>query len=181
MSLRHCLPLPRFAALAVLLVCLLVSDRSLAETLPAPEGPVLLEVTGAISKGNARDDQGRPLAELDLALLERFGGTLLETETPWTQGPVVFEGIAGAQLIDLLGVEGQTAAAVALNDYRVDIPVSDFRDAELLIAYRRDGEAMRVRDKGPLWIVFPFSDDAKYGSNDYLARSVWQLHRLDFR
>lgn len=181
MSFRQRLPMHGFIALALLVICLTASDRSAAETLPAPEGPVLLEVTGAIAVTNARDDRGRPLAALDLALLERFGGTSLETETPWTQNRVVFEGIAGAQLIELLGVEAQTAVAVALNDYRVDIPVSDFREADLLIAYRRDGEVMRVRDKGPLWIVFPFSEDRKYSSNEYLARSVWQLHRLDFR
>ena len=181
MSVRQDLPIHGFVALALLVICLTASDPSAAETLPSPEGPVLLEVTGAIAVTNAHDDQGQPLAALDLALLERFGGMRLETETPWTENRVVFEGIAGAQLIELLGVEAQTAVAVALNDYRVDIPVSDFREADLLIAYKRDGDVMRVRDKGPLWIVFPFSEDSRYSSNDYLARSVWQLHRLDFR
>ncbi|WP_119165396.1 molybdopterin-dependent oxidoreductase [Algihabitans albus] len=166
-----------------LLICLTLGRPGVASDLPAPEGRVLLEVAGAITQTNAQDDEGQPLAVLDLALLERFGGVRLETETPWTDDLAVFEGIAGQQLIELLGIRGDTAVAlaVALNDYQVEIPISDFREAGLLIAYKRNGSPMRVRDNGPLWIVFPYSQIEETDNRAYLARSIWQLRRLEFR
>ena len=70
---------------------------------------------------------------------------------------------------------------MALNDYQVEIPVSDFREAGLLIAYKRNGATMRIRDNGPLWIVFPFSQNEELLNRAYLARSIWQLRSLEFR
>lgn len=147
-----------------------------AAALDPPEGPVILEVGGAIANTNANGE-----AAFDLALLERHGGQVLRTETPWTEGMVEFEGIGGRELFELLGAEGTLVAARALNDYQVEIPIEDFREGRLLVAYRRDGAEMSVREKGPLWIVYPFSEDETYLSVTYQTRSIWQLRRLEVR
>jgi hypothetical protein len=41
-----------------------------------------------------------------------------------------------------------------------------------------EGKVLTIRDKGPLWIVYP--KDAHEVLNDvqYYARSVWQLNKL---
>lgn len=148
---------------------------ALADGLPDPSGPVILEVEGRIGNTN-RDGT----AVFDLAMLEDFGGTTLVTGTPWTEGVVTFEGISGARLLELIEPAGDTVTALALNDYSAELPVSDFREMGLLLAYKLDGEPMSVREKGPLWIVFPYEDIPEDQQNSYQARSVWQLKRLTF-
>ncbi|CAE7857227.1 unnamed protein product, partial [Symbiodinium necroappetens] len=169
--------LKRRVASAALLLGLCIGGWQPAVALPPAEGAVLLEVTGTIGATNGSTATGEPAAKLDLSLLERFGGTVLTTDTPWTEAPVTFEGMSGAQLLALLEVTGQSATAIALNDYRVEIPVSDFREAGLLIAYKRDGKSMPVRENGPLWIVFPYSQRADLNTNAYQARPGGLRHK----
>ena len=48
-----------------------------------------------------------------------------------------------------------------------------------LVAYEMDGETMSRRQKGPLWIVYPFDSDADFRSEVIYSRSIWQLDRLE--
>jgi hypothetical protein len=40
---------------------------------------------------------------------------------------------------------------------------------------------MRIREKGPLFIVYPFDTKAELRSELYYNRAAWQLHRLQIR
>jgi hypothetical protein len=48
-----------------------------------------------------------------------------------------------------------------------------------LVAYAMNGQTMQLRDKGPLWIVFPYDDSVQYQTDYVFSQSVWQLNRLD--
>jgi len=37
---------------------------------------------------------------------------------------------------------------------------------------------MPVRKKGPMWVVFPWSDHPEIANEVYYARSIWQLKRI---
>jgi hypothetical protein len=69
----------------------------------------------------------------------------------------------------------------ALNQYDETIPLADFHTYDVLLALRMNGRPMRVRDKGPIWIIYPWSDYPEL--DDFLTRekSVWQLTALDVR
>jgi hypothetical protein len=75
-------------------------------------------------------------------------------------------------------MSGETATATALNDYAVDVPVADADAFGIILATRLDGELMPVRDKGPIFIVYPYDSDQKLQHDIYYTRSVWQLERL---
>ena len=51
----------------------------------------------------------------------------------------------------------------------------------MLLATRLDGQAMTVREKGPLFIVYPFDDSAELRQERYYARSAWQLRTLEVK
>jgi len=40
---------------------------------------------------------------------------------------------------------------------------------------------MPVREKGPLWIIYPFDATNAYRTESHYARSIWQLERIDVR
>ena len=47
-----------------------------------------------------------------------------------------------------------------------------------MIAYERNGAVMSVRDKGPLWIVYPYDSNPDYQTEEIYARSIWQLEKI---
>jgi hypothetical protein len=148
-------------------------QRLQADPLPRPEGPVMLTVEGAITHTNAPG-----AAEFDLAMLERLGLARLRTRTPWTDGEREFEGVPAQRLMEEVGATGDAVRAHALNDFESTIPLADFELYPVLLATRIDGRRLEVRDKGPIWIVYPWST---YPELDDLAtrrKSVWQLRSL---
>lgn len=155
---------------------LVASGSARADELPRPEGKVILTIDGEIARTNA---PGR--AEFDRAMLERIGLVPLSVETPWTSTETVFEGVPTRALLDLVGARGRWVRARAANDYRADIPFSDLIEHDTVLAMRRDGEPMRLRDKGPLWILYADDDRPRVSEGELLARMVWQLTALTVR
>ena len=72
-----------------------------------------------------------------------------------------------------------TLKATAINDYAVEIPVEDAVEGGPIIAFMRNGAPMSVRDKGPLWIVYPYDSDPAYQTEVIYSRSIWQLDRIE--
>jgi hypothetical protein len=81
--------------------------------------------------------------------------------------------------LDSLGVTEGTIKATAINEYEVDIPVSDVVENGPVVAYSNNGQPMLRREKGPLWIVYPYDSDRAYQTKTIYNRSIWQLDRLE--
>ena len=91
------------------------------------------------------------------------------------------EGVLLSDLMERVGATGTTAVAVALNDYKVDIPAEDFTNYPVILAYRMDGDLLKIRDKGPLWIVYPQDDFPDLKTKQTQAKWVWQVKEIRFR
>jgi hypothetical protein len=165
----------RFVQAAAVTVCLSGTAMH-AQSLAAPEGEVILTVTGAVTATNAENG-----IELDLAMLEAMAAVEFETSTIWTDGPQVFRGVSLATLMQELGASGTVMAASALNDYTVEIPVSDAVEEGPILAYAVNGSPLSVRDKGPLWVVYPYDMNSDYQAELIYARSIWQVAKIEFR
>lgn len=159
-------------AAVLLLLSLPLLPASATEALPAPQSTPILVVSG-ISVAN-RDGK----AVFDLALLQSLPHVSITTETPWTNGAVRFEGVWMRDLMARLGAHGQKVMASGIDEYRIEIPMADFEDYDVLLAYAQDGKLLPPDDKGPLWIVYPFSADPGLKKDIYFSRCVWQLSRL---
>jgi len=136
----------------------------------AGKDEVILQVTGEVTGG---------AAELDRQALDALPQVTLETSTVVTDGVHSFTGFLMRDLLEQLAAEGEQVIATALNDYVVDIPMADFYDFEVIVAYRMNGEPLRRNDKGPLWIVYPRDDYEALQDIRYDYRWVWQLSRLE--
>jgi hypothetical protein len=146
------------------------------EKLAPPRDRAILSVTGAIANTNA---PGR--ADFDLANLEHLGLSRLVTWTPWTEGEIEFEGVLARRLMEAVGAAGTEIQATALNGYEQTIPLDDFQSYDVLLALRMNGAAMRVRDKGPIWIIYPWSDHPELDDFVTRGKSIWQLAAMDVR
>ncbi len=165
-------------ALAIALgLSILVSGLAQAlEPLDAPGGPVILTVTGDMRVSNAPDG-----ARFDEAALRALDLDSLETTTSWTEGVATFRGVRLATVMERLGLTGSRINAIALNDYSAVIPFEDIERYNPLLALEMNGKRLRVRDKGPLWIVYPRDDHAELQGDRHNDRWVWQLMRLEVR
>jgi hypothetical protein len=146
------------------------ADASLRQ----PRDRVILTVSGKIGVFN-----GGATARFDRAMLEEFDITQFTTTTPWYDGPVTFEGVRMGHLMETLGAQGDTLIARALNDYETRVPLRDTIDFDVLMAMKRNGEYMPVRDKGPLFIVYPFDSNPVLKNQRYYGRCAWQLSQIE--
>lgn len=158
------------------LAALLFVSVAQADPIPQPKGDAVLTVSGNIANTN---EEGA--AVFDLEMLEGLGMETIETSTPWFTGKVKFEGVPLAKLIEVVGGEGEEITAIALNDYRGVIPTEDAKKFGVLLALKRDGEYMPIRDKGPIFVVYPYDSDPELHKQMYYGRSVWQVSRLVVR
>ncbi|WP_372530086.1 oxidoreductase [Hyphomonas atlantica] len=161
------------ALLTFCLATLMASAPAAAFEMRAPTEEVVLVFSGEIAVTNQGDT-----AAFDRAMLEELGGDIIVTSTIWTHGVLEFEGVRLSKLAELLGIESGVFVGFAINDYSVEIPVSDAFDYQPIIAYKRDGKFMSVRDKGPLWIIYPYDLDPATNTELIFSRSIWQLDRL---
>lgn len=151
-----------------------ISAPAWAEDLAMPEGKVILTVSGNVANTNADGT-----AQFDLEMLEALESDSFETSTIWTEGTIAFEGVPLSVLVEVLGIEGETLRATAINDYAIEVPLSDAIEDGPIVAYRMNGETMSVRDKGPLWLVYPYDLNADYRTEVIYSRSIWQLDRME--
>lgn len=158
--------------LAILAITIATPLTALATDFKQPEGDVLLTITHGGHDGQT--------VELDFAGLEALGLTTIETSTIWTEGKQVFEGVELATLAKAVGIKSGTISAVALNDYAVEIPVSDAVEGGPILAIKRNSDLMSIRDKGPVWVIYPYDSSAKYRTEVVYSRSIWQLARIEF-
>lgn len=142
--------------------------------LEPPQGPVVLQVSGQIDAHN----QGK-LAALDMKALQALPQKSFTTQTPWEQQPVSFTGPLLRDVLQLVKAKGQHIRAVALNDYRVKLPISDAREHDVVVALQMNGRSIPVRTKGPLFIVYPFDANKVLQHKTYYERSIWQLKAIE--
>ena len=114
----------------------------------------------------------------DLKALEAFAPARFTTSTIWTQSPAEFTGVPLRAVLADAGITDGVVTATAVNDYAVQLPLDEMTDDYPIIAYRMDGNTMSLRDKGPLWIVYPYDSDPALQSEVVYSRSIWQLDRL---
>lgn len=150
-----------------------------ASALPAPTGPVVLTIQGRLLRTNAHHSQGMAVADLDMAMLERLEQVSFTTQTPWYSRARRFTGPLLRDVLALAGARGETLRLVALNNYRVDMPMQDCQRWDVIVARLLDDQPMAVRDKGPLFVIYPFDSQAELRRAAYYSRSAWQLRTIE--
>ncbi|UJW85559.1 molybdopterin-dependent oxidoreductase [Devosia sp. SL43] len=155
---------------STLIALALLPHSVLAETLSLPSDPVVLTVSGSIANTNIEQT-----AQFDLAMLDALAQRTTVTETPWYDGEQTFSGPLAAALLKAVGAEGSVVIVTALNGYSAEIPLTDFQDSPVIFASRLNGEVLSVRDKGPLFVIYPFDAKPDLYNEVYFGRSVWQV------
>ena len=155
---------------------LLLACSSLLLTVPtlaqegAPSGKTVLTISGKLGS-----EQADAKVTFDLARLEALPQHSFTTHTPWQDQPARFTGPLLRDVLASVKAHGSQLKAIALNDYKVNIPVSDTQRFDMVLALRVNGERISVRNKGPLFVIYPYDSHSELRSTTYYSRSIWQL------
>jgi hypothetical protein len=159
------------------LVCIAgaaIAARAQTQALAAPGAAVVLSIGGRIQRAN----QGERAA-FDMPMLESLPQQSFTTKTPWFKQARKFTGPLLRDVLSLVGALGTTLRIAALNDYRIDVPSEDARRFDVMLARMIDDKPITVREKGPLFMIYPFDSDVALRNALYYSRSVWQLKSID--
>lgn len=169
--------LHRFHSLLVsslLALSVLVSALAAAAERAAPQGKVLLTISGDIEHPN--DAEG--LAQFDREMLEALPWQEIETRTPWHSESGTFAGPLMRDVLDTAGVYSEWIRVRALNGFEAVIPLSELHDYDVILAMHRNGEPMPIREFGPLFVLYPFDEHPELDTETVRFRSVWQVRHI---
>lgn len=164
----------RLFTASALLCALTFSCAALA--LDAPKERPILAISGKIAEKNAGD-----VARFDMKMIEALPQHTFTTSTPWFDKPVKFTGPLLADVLAAVKASGTSISAVAINDYKITIPVADAAKFKVIVARLIDDKPIPVREKGPLFVVYPFDSNVDLRTSTYYERSIWQLKALDIQ
>jgi len=166
---RNGLPAFQFLLLRLLPVLTLGLGFTLLSTISLAQ-PLILTI-----KGVAPQDVSFTLNELQALPSDK-----VTTETIWTDTPHTYTTVSFKTLFEHLKSDpkGKTLTMVALNDYFIKVEIDTLIEHNAFIAYAMDGKEMRIRDKGPLWVLYPFSDKPAINIPPFQAHSIWQLKAI---
>jgi hypothetical protein len=114
----------------------------------------------------------------DLRALEALGLSTIATAVPWDSQPRHWEGVSLKRLLVQAQAQGRPVLVKALNDYSAKLPWSDMDQYDPILAWRRDGQPIAVRDKGPLLVIYPFKRFPQLEGHVYTGRSVWHVTEI---
>ena len=100
------------------------------------------------------------------------------TTAPWFKTKTTFSGPYLSELLDAVGAKGTMLTIRALNDYKVQVPVSDAYKFGPIVARKINDKVIAVRDKGPLFLIYPFDSNSALNTEVYFSRSIWQIKSI---
>lgn len=127
-------------------------------------------------------DPSQAEMQFDAADLAALPQVTIRTRTDYTDGVVEFVGpLARDVLASFEPGAATTIHLVAANDYSFDIPLSDLTQYDVILAMQADGKRLSIRDKGPIWLMYPLDDFAELKDPKYNLRLIWQLTTMEIR
>ncbi|MGU5660971.1 molybdopterin-binding oxidoreductase [Aeromonas sanarellii] len=163
----------RYLGLLPLLFALVVSGVTLA----APQGPVILKVTGNLDPSNPADGE----VLLDMAMIQALPQHEIVTSNPWVDKPHKYVGPRLADVLTAVKANGKSITLTALNSFQIRINWDKVRQYDPILAWQDDGVTMRVRDKGPLWFILPLDQHPELKRSEFTDMMIWQLSAIDIQ
>lgn len=148
--------------------------------------PVVLSIYGAepARAGQTADPAAKKkvtgplLAAFDMKFIKSLPQRSFTSKTPWYKDAVTFTGPLLRDVLAAAKAKGETIHAVALDEYQAKIPFSDAQDYDVILAHQINGETLTPKNKGPLFVVYPYDSKPELQSVRFYERSIWQLKAL---
>ncbi|WP_118137159.1 molybdopterin-dependent oxidoreductase [Oceanicella sp. SM1341] len=146
-----------------------------------PGGAALAQET-MLTLSNANLPAGSNTVMLDEQALEDMPQRTLNTTNEFVDGKTDFTGPLARDVISLIGRGSATRVRLtAVNDYTVEVDLAEFEQYDVIFALAMNGERLSLRDKGPIWVIYPMDDHAELQDPSYNNRLIWQLVKVELK
>lgn len=148
-------------------------------------GMLAFPTTAPVAAGESaltlvRGPDDAEVLDFSLEELEALPQATIVTANEFTDGEVAYRGPLVRDVLEHLALDtADTIRFTAANDYYVDVPTSDFRKYNVILAIEADGKRLSRRDKGPLWMMYPISENPELRDPVYNTRLIWQVVRIE--
>ncbi|MGY5451919.1 molybdopterin-binding oxidoreductase [Agarivorans sp. MS3-6] len=159
----------RFLLVSSLFFCTYFAQAELAK----PHDEPILTVAGVIQNSN-----NNGVADFDLKMLQSLPQHTIVTRNPWVESRHHYKGPKVADILELVGAQSTELVLVALNNYEVEIEFADIAEYQPILAWSDNDRLMRVRDKGPLWLMLPIDQHPELLQMPYNDFMIWQLRSI---
>lgn len=151
----------------ILITLLFAGGNTWAEGVPTAvgEGPVILTIS---------DTQGRQV-QFTLSGLQQLENHKYRVKHDWSDTAHTYQGPLLSAVLKQAGIQGDNYRLTALNEYFIDLEAGFISQYEPILAWSEDGKKMRVRNKGPLWLMTPLHKYEELAEPKNVSRLIWQL------
>ncbi|RTZ18375.1 hypothetical protein EJ063_05260 [Vibrio aquaticus] len=105
--------------------------------------------------------------------------TQFSTHLPWFTGAKEFTGFTVTDLLAHFNIEDAFSVSfIALNDYAASSRIEDIVQYEPIVAYEVNGEKLKIRDKGPYWLIFNLDKYPEADNAVFHSQMVWQIDEI---
>lgn len=145
-----------------------------AQDMPAPEGRIVLTVSGDLPGSNApaaKPDDVNFAGYLDLEydkamafddlMLARLSQHQITANLLDTGRDITYSGPLLSDVLRASGAEGKAALPMALDGYQAEIPWNSIAAHQPILATHADGKPLAIGGLGPAMVVFPVVEDAE--------------------
>lgn len=159
------------------------------------KGPVLLTITGAITKPNRGPMDGildQMMAKqkltfdkahaFDFAALAAMPAVTIRPSLEYDNKPHELRGPLLATVLQAAGATGTKLSTRAVDGYAPTISVADAQKYRFIVATHLDGQPMPLGGFGPLWAIYEadkFADMAAKPPSERFAQCPWGLYHID--
>lgn len=124
------------------------------------------------------DGSTQTTVTLTKAMMDALPKTSITTSTAWTPKEK-FTGTSFKDILTEVGITGKIVRVHALNDYWVDIPMSDVYKYNIILASKRNDTPLKVRDFGPYFVIYPLDEHyEELNKPIFYSRFVWQVEHI---
>ncbi len=156
------------------LIALLFTAVAALCAMPAFAGAMLTVINPTIGPDAMKEFSRSELKELTQ--------TSYRTSTEFTDGLPEFSGPLARDVIASVGVGDATVAVmVAANDYQIEVPIEELMKYDVILATSVDGKRLSLRDKGPIWVMYPRDQHKELQDPAFNGRLIWQMVRIELK
>ncbi|MFK7943129.1 MAG: hypothetical protein AB8B85_09485 [Paracoccaceae bacterium] len=112
--------------------------------------------------------------------LEAMEWRTIETGNQFISGKSVFRGPLVMDAVSLIGHAGATKVRlIAANEYFSEIEIAEIQRYGAILAMEMNGDALSLRDFGPIWVMYPIDDHSELRDSVFNNRLIWQLEAIE--
>ena len=114
--------------------------------------------------------------------LEAMQQVEITTSNAFMDHPATFRGPSAYALIDQIGRAGANVVRLSsANEFFIDVDIAELADYGVILAIEVDDKRLTMRDRGPIWLMYPVDQFEELQNPSMNNRLIWHLQTIELQ